>query len=263
MANAESRGPRFGDQGKVLRTLITGASGDIGRSLVTVFKSHGHKVFATDKVPRPEDLEADHYAELDLTTFTKASPEERRKIVSVLLAGEESLGLNALINNAAIQVCAPTEELDLAGWERTLSVNVLAPFFLVQSLLPNLEKASGAVVNISSIHARLTKPEFVAYATTKSAMSGLTRALAVDLANRVRVNAVEPSAVDTRMLKASFEDSDSNLSDLASHHPQLRIAAPKEVASLVYAIASDEFRFLHGACVDISGAISARLHDPA
>src|SRR5690606_12484407 len=98
--------------------------------------------------------------------------------------------LAALVNNAAVQALGSTDALDRAAWRATLDVNVLAPFLWTQALLPELEAARGLVLNISSIHARLTKPGFVAYATSKGALSAMTRALAVDIGDRVRVNAI-------------------------------------------------------------------------
>jgi NAD(P)-dependent dehydrogenase (short-subunit alcohol dehydrogenase family) len=118
-------------------------------------------------------------------------------------------------------------------------------------------------VNISSIHARLTKPDFVAYATSKAALSGLTRAMAVDLGDRIRVNAIEPAAISTPMLKAGFESHPEQYAALARCHPQGRMGTPTEVAALALSLVSGELRFMHGACVGLDGGISARLHDPS
>jgi NAD(P)-dependent dehydrogenase (short-subunit alcohol dehydrogenase family) len=123
--------------------------------------------------------------------------------------------------------------------------------------------AKGCVINISSIHARLTKPNFVAYATSKAALSGMTRAMAVDLGGRVRVNAIEPAAISTDMLKAGFKDHPEQYAALEQCHPLGRIGTPEEVAALALSIVDGELRFLHGACVGMDGGISARLHDPA
>lgn len=130
-------------------------------------------------------------------------------------------------------------------------------------MLPQLEQARGSVINISSIHARLTKAHFVAYATSKAALSGMTRAMAVDLGGRVRVNAIEPAAIATDMLKAGFAGQPEQFALLEACHPQGRIGTPAEVAALALAIADGELRFLHGACVAMDGGISGRLHDPA
>lgn len=117
------------------------------------------------------------------------------------------------------------------------------------------------MINISSIYARLTKANFVAYASSKAALSGMTRAMAVDLGGRVRVNAIEPAAIVTDMLKAGFAGAPERFAQLQDCHPQGRIGSPEEVAALAAAIASGELRFLHGACIAMEGG-SGRLHDP-
>ena len=122
---------------------------------------------------------------------------------------------------------------------------------------------TGSVVNVGSIHTRLTKPGFVAYSTSKAALSALTRGLALDYADRFRINCVEPASVSTPMLIDGFKDAPEKLRALESHHPQQRIATPEEIAELIFLISASGIGFLHGACIDISGAISSRLHDPA
>lgn len=245
------------------QVLITGAAGGIGVALANCFREHGHRVCGTDIAPQPSNLEVDKFVQLDLQEFVKHSLEGRRELLNEIHAWSGGEGLDVVVNNAAIQILAPTEELDLAAWNTSLNVNLLAPFFLVQTLIPELEQARGSVVNISSIHARLTKSNYVAYATTKAAMSGMTRALAVDLGNRVRVNAIEPASIDTPMLRASFLGKEDAFGNLAQCHPQERVGSTAEVASLAYSIALGDFQFLHGACIDLSGGISARLFDPS
>src|SRR3546814_11034334 len=88
--------------------------------------------------------------------------------------------------------------------------------------------SSDLVLNISSIHARLTKPNFIAYATSKAALSGMTRAMAVELGARVRVNAIEPVAIDTPMLRAGFEGNDAGYEQLRIFHPVKAIGSRSE-----------------------------------
>lgn len=241
--------------------LVTGAAGGIGRAATARFHNEGYDVLAIDKLPQPVDWELGTYLQFDLEELVQ-SPQECKARLDAIKSWCGDRGLEVLVNNAAVQVCGPTEDLSITAWEESLRVNLLAPFFLVQHLLPLLEQVRGCVVNVSSIHARLTKPGFVVYATTKAALSGMTRAMAVDLGPRIRVNAVEPAAVETDMLRASFEGREDDFVELAQCHPVERLAAPDEVAALVSAIATGEFRFLHGACLDLSGGVSARLHDP-
>ena len=242
--------------------VITGAAGGIGRSLVGRFESAGYAVIATDLGPRPRDLVCAHYLECDLAkVVTDAHYAE--DVYDSLYHALNSMDLKALINNAAVQVLGGLESLNRSDWEASLNVNLLAPFLLTQALLPSLERSNGCVINISSIHARLTKKNFVAYATTKAALSGMTRALAVDLEARVRVNAIEPAAIRTPMLEESFHRYNKEFSQLEQFHPQKRIGNPSEIANLAFMMASDGAQFLHGACIPVDGGISARLFDPA
>lgn len=170
--------------------------------------------------------------------------------------------LHALINNAAIQILGGADSLTRNEWRSTLDVNLMAPFLLTQAFLPELERADGAVVNISSIRTRLTKANFVAYATSKAALSGMTRAMAVDLGPRVRVNTIELAAIETRMLKEGFRGNPSDYAQLANCHPQKRMGNPEELAELVLAVAAGGMDFMHGACISLDGGIGSRLFDP-
>ena len=117
-------------------------------------------------------------------------------------------------------------------------------------------------MNVSSIHAFETKPHFVAYATSKGALLTLTRALAVELAPCVRVNAVIPSATDTGMLRAGFEGNPEGLAELGRYHPMGRIARPEEIAAVIAFLGSEAASFMTGSAISVDGGIGARLHDP-
>lgn len=241
--------------------VITGAVGGIGQALVETFSADGYKVIATDRVSQPESLRCAHYLQADLAQTV--SDETYANIVFAQIKawlGQD--GLHALINNAAVQIVGGVDNLNRQDWQTTLNVNLIAPFVWVQALLPELEQHHGSVVNISSIHAKLTKKNFVAYATSKAALSGMTRAMAVDLGSRIRVNAIEPAAIETEMLKAGFQDDPEGLSLLKNCHPQKRIGLPKEISEAALVISSKHISFLHGGCISISGGIDSRLFDP-
>ncbi|ARM33829.1 SDR family oxidoreductase [Legionella longbeachae] len=241
--------------------LITGANGGIGQALVLEFLEHGYKIIATDigncsVIDSPEI----HYLSMDLNQFAIDSDyaDNFIKIVQQIVDDKE---LKALINNAAVQILGSCEEITREQWQKTLNINLSAPFFLSQALLPLLEKAKGSIVNISSIHAQLTKKEFVAYATSKGALSSLTRNMAVDLGPKVRINAIEPAAVETGMLKAGFEGQEEKFKTLSMRHPIERIARPEEVAKLAFFLNSEHAQFITGETLSLSGAIHCRLND--
>lgn len=241
--------------------LITGAAGGIGSALVRVFSDAGYGVIGTDVVPRPADLPCEHYLACDL----------RRTVEDESFAGEVFSGIRkaldgsplaALINNAATQLLGPADTLSRKDWRATLDVNLLAPFFWAQAFLPELEAARGSVLNISSIHARLTKPNFVAYATSKAALSGMTRAMAVELGSRIRVNAIEPAAIDTPMLRAGFEGKEASYQRLRKIHPSKTIGTAYDLAVLARNLVELRTAFANGSIVAFDGGIGGVLHDP-
>jgi|TARA_A100001518_G_C1226680_1_gene76919 NAD(P)-dependent dehydrogenase (short-subunit alcohol dehydrogenase family) len=242
--------------------LVTGANGGIGKAICEEFSANGYRVLATDCQPQPiTDLACSHYLPLDLQTFVQDETVAERflKEVKTLVKDGE---LQALINNAAIQILGGVDSLTRKDWQTTLDVNLSAPFLLSQGLVNELEAAKGSIVNISSIHAKLTKKNFVAYATSKAALSGMTRAMAVDLGPRVRVNAIEPAAIETEMLKAGFKDSLDFYKKLKNHHPTQTLGKTKEIGCLALFLTAKNAKFIHGSCIDISGGITSSLNDP-
>lgn len=242
--------------------LITGANGGVGRALVKKFLASGYSVIATDiHNTSGNSGDAVEYFPLDLERYVideNYANSFNGKINSVVRGS----GLSALINTAALQLLGPAQELTREQWAKTMNVNVTAPFFLIQSFLPMLADAKGAVVNISSIHATLTKQNFTAYATSKAALSALTRNIVLDIGSLVRVNSIDPAAVETEMLLDSFKGDQSKLKKLADFHPIKRLASPDEIAELAVFLASDRCSFIQGANISASGGIHACLHDP-
>jgi NAD(P)-dependent dehydrogenase (short-subunit alcohol dehydrogenase family) len=248
--------------------LITGAAGGIGRALCAEFAAAGWQVLATDL---PDALPTSSGAPgpvtwlpLDLSEFVR-DPDTRSRFAAAVHRHLENAAapasLSCLVNNAALQRLGATAEVTADDWARSLDVNLVAPFLLAQTFLPELEAARGSVVNVASIHAQLTKPGFVVYATTKAALAGLTRALAVDLGPQVRVNAVCPAAISTPMLEAGFAGRPATRRQLDEFHPAGRIGEPAEVAAVIRWLAESP-GFLTGTCVGLDGALAARLHDP-
>jgi NAD(P)-dependent dehydrogenase (short-subunit alcohol dehydrogenase family) len=242
--------------------IITGAAGGIGQALVQEFNAGGYAVLATDIAPKPDDLPCAHYEQCDLAR-TVDDEAYANAIFANLRTALNGKPLTGLINNAAVQILGPVAQLDRAAWRKTLDVNLLAPFLWSQAFLPELEAASGSILNISSIHAKLTKPEFVAYATSKAALSGMTRAMAVEIGARVRVNAIEPAAIETEMLKAGFAECPDLYQRLIDFHPSNRIGNPSGLAKLALMHFTHKDAFWNGACIGFDGGIVNRIHDPA
>lgn len=241
--------------------VITGASGAIGEVLVDRFSAAGCAVIATDLRPMNRPAMPIRFVEIDLDRLC-SDPAYRDSTEHELISAIADRPVRALINNAAVQMTAAFERLSLDDWIRTLNVNLLAPILLTRTLLAKLEKSGGSIVNVASIHARLSKPGFSAYAVSKAALVGLTRNLALEFGPRVRINSISPAAVDTPMLAAGFDGDEAALRRLAGMHPTGRLCDPQEIAELALFLASDAARFITGADIAIDGGIGARLHDP-
>ncbi len=158
--------------------VITGAAGGIGRAICTAFANAGFHVIGIDcrdDVDLPYEV-----LPFDVCDFAGAGPACEEICARIQEATKGCL--DALVNNAAVQIKRPIREVAPADWDATLQTNLLAPFWATRRLLPLLCAARGSVVNIASIHALSTKPGFTLYATSKGALVSLTRALALELA---------------------------------------------------------------------------------
>ena len=241
--------------------LVTGANGGIGKALVTCFAENGYSVIATDiteftvEAPNIVNVKIDLEQVVQDEVYASSLLDRVNKIT-------EGAGITALVNNAAIQILGSVKNITRQDWQKSMNVNLSAPFFTTQLFLDSLKANNGAVVNISSIHALQTKRNFVTYATSKGALSSLTRNMAVDLGNAVRVNAIEPAAVSTDMLRAGFEGKEEQFKMLEAFHPIARIATPEEVAQLALFLCSEQSSFIHGACLNATGGIHGCLSDP-
>lgn len=239
--------------------IVTGALGGIGRALCLEFAAAGYTVLGVDRTAGAlDDVRLINTDVRALVTDSDLRTAFLREVMDAL----QGVPLTALVNNAAIQILGGTEQITLEQWRETLDTNLLAPFTLAQMFLPALSAANGSVINIASIHATVTKPGFVCYATSKAALVGLTKSMAVDLGARIRVNAILPAAVSTPMLLEGFAGAQDKLLELGHAHPLGRIATPREVAQAAVYLASDGATFMTGACLQLDGGIGARLHDP-
>lgn len=240
--------------------LVTGSTGAIGSAISRKFKAAGWVVCGIDQVAG-EVKSIDHFIEADLNKFV-VDEQFKRNVISEIVRWLNGHTLDVLVNNAAYQFVTLNHPMPANELMKSYNINVIAPYLLTTELSNILTENTASVVNIGSIHSRLTKPGFVSYATTKAALAALTRGLALDYEDRIRINCIEPASVETPMLLDGFKYSPEKKLDLEKYHPQKRIASPEEIAELAFLMSSDGVRFLHGTCIDISGGIACRLHDP-
>ncbi len=242
--------------------LITGCNGGIGKILCQEFNAAGYLIIGTD-LHATEEVNCHLYLGCNLLELTSNS-ETQKWFKSAVedFVNEQETGLQAVINNAAYQVVKPLYDLSVSEFHSTQQINVIAPFVLAHLFESSLRKHTGSIVNVGSIHSRLTKPGFCAYSTSKAALSGLTRALALEFSRDVTINTILPAATKTDMLLAGFSEHPEKLLELESYHPIGRIAEPVEIARLALFLCSENARFITGAEIPVDGGIGVRLHDP-
>lgn len=239
------------------KVFITGVLGGIGAELAKAFKESDYYVIGLD-VRDLTSVWCDSFIHFDLQQY--CDDEQYRNKMNALF-DKDVPDLDVLINNAAVQLLGSIEEITLADWNYTLNVNLTGPMLLSQFFLSRLERVRGCIINISSIHHQLTKKRFISYATSKSALVGLTKAMSVDLQGKVRVNAISPAAIDTPMLHKGLDNDKEKVQLLHGLHPIQRIGKPKEISQLALLLADDNLGFINGANIKIDGGISNALKD--
>lgn len=242
--------------------IITGAANGIGAATATRFVRDGYRVVLVDIAPTVQHV-ADELgagaAALQADIADEASAES-----AVRLAVDRFGGLDVVVNNGGISLLRPLAEMTLDEWERVQSVNLRASLLFLKAALPHLRKSdAAAVINVSSFHAGATISNFIAYATSKAGLSGLTRSASVELAaDRIRVNAVAPGVIHTSMLQNWLDtvpDPEDALERMKTYQPLGRLGRPDEVANAIAFLASEQASYVNGTTLLVDGGVSARL----
>jgi NAD(P)-dependent dehydrogenase (short-subunit alcohol dehydrogenase family) len=243
--------------------LITGAAGGIGRATVALFAQKGWQVIGVDRAEFGAG-----FPETGL--FVRADISRSEELEAIFDQTRQYTGeLNALVNNAALQIAKPLLETSVEEWDAVMASNLRSVFLGVKLAYPLLKAAGGgAIVNVSSVHAVQTSANIAAYAASKGGLLALTRAMAIEFApDNIRVNAILPGAVDTPMLRAGLgrghlagQDIHARLENLARRTVNGRIGRPEEIAHAIYFLADEEqSSFMTGQALIVDGGATARL----
>ena len=163
--------------------------------------------------------------------------------------------LDALVNNASSFFPTPLGTIDLASWDDLIGSNLKAPLFLTQAAAPHLIAAQGSVVNITDIHAERPLAAYPLYCAAKAGLLGLTRALAIELAPRVRVNAVAPGPI---LWPDSGVFDNAARQDIVAHTLLQRAGCPQDIARAVCYLLNDA-DYITGQVINVDGGRTAHL----
>jgi NAD(P)-dependent dehydrogenase (short-subunit alcohol dehydrogenase family) len=233
--------------------VLTGGSRGIGHATGKHFWKAGWRVITCSRQPFPKDhpkmVGPENYVQIDLSDRNNLADgvEQIRKRL-------DGAPLNALVNNAAISPKGEggkrlgSIETDTGTWDHVFQVNFFAPIMLARGLIKDLEMERGSIVNITSIAGSRVHPfAGSAYATSKAALSALTREMAADFGPYgIRVNAISPGEIETSILSPGTEE-------LVKHIPLKRLGEPEEVAEVIYFLCSEQSRYVSGAEVHVNG----------
>lgn len=243
--------------------LITGASGGVGRATVSLFDEKGWKVIGVDRSEKAEEFP-------QTGLFIRADISNPDDITHVYNETSRFCDhLNAVVNNAAMQIAKPILETTVEEWDAVMASNLRSVFLGTKLAHPLLVKSgSGAIVNVSSVHAIATSKDIAAYAASKGGLLALTRAMAIEFApDNIRVNAILPGAVDTPMLRAGLNRGHAGsgtlldrLENLARRTVNGRVGQPMEIAHSIYFLADNvQSSFMTGQAIVVDGGATSRL----
>lgn len=215
--------------------FITGASRGIGRSIFECLSANGFSVIAPSR------------EELDLN-----NPES----ISSFLDEHQSLAIDILINNAGINLLASLDQLTEKNLDETLQVNLQAPLSLIQSFSHGMKiRGYGRIINISSIWGILSKANRISYTASKTALIGITRTLAIELAPfGILVNAVCPGFIDTDLTRKNLGSEE--IKKIVEQIPLNRLANTNEIAETVLFLCSEKNSYITGQAIIVDGGFS-------
>lgn len=241
--------------------LITGGSGGVGTAVKKIFFDNGYHVISVDKLI--DDAFCHEMIQFDIENLAQ-EPNQNviKKLRSRINPALRDFPLTAFIHNAGLQIVKPLLEISIDDIDKSLRVNMISALVLGQMLYPDLSRNQGSIVNIGSIHATQSKANFGAYSISKTALSGLTKAMSLEWGSDVPVNSIDPAAIDTPMLREGLNYDQALLDRLSNYHPTKSIASTVEVARLIYFLVDSRISFINGSSISIDGGISKRLHDP-
>ena len=243
-----------------LRVVVTGASSGVGREVAKRLVGRGARVALWARRADEIAALAEELGESAVAVPCDVSDPEA--VDAAARESEDRIGLvNGLVNSAGIADPLPLAEIDAEAWNRTIGANLSGSFYPCRAIAQRLraEEAEGSIVNVGSELSAMGIPSYAAYCASKFGVVGLTKALADELAPRIRVNVLCPGPIDTPMLAGEFAlapDPEQARAEENERPPMKRLAQPGEIADAAVWLLADA-RFATGSVVPIDGGTTA------
>jgi len=244
-----------------VKVVVTGGAKGIGGACVEAFMEGGAKVCILDI-----DQAGQEFADTlgDDTFFIHCDVSKENEVKTAFRKIEKKFGaVEVLVNNAGIQRYSTVTETTEEEWDLIMNVNLKSAFLCSKYAIPMmLKKKKGCVINVASVQSFISQKNVAPYTTSKTALLGLTRSIAVDYAPNIRSVAVCPGTVDTPMLRNSIQESpnpDEVLEECNEMHLVKRICSSEEVGELITYLASDKAGFITGQAIRIDGGLGITI----
>jgi len=244
-----------------VKVVVTGGAKGIGGACVKAFTEGGAKVCILDI-----DQAGQEFADTlgDDTFFIHCDVSKEDEVKTAFKKIEKKLGaVEVLVNNAGIQRYSTVTETSEEEWDLVMNVNLKSAFLCSKYAIPMMvNNKKGCVINVASVQSFISQKNVAPYTTSKTALLGLTRSIAVDYAPNIRSIAVCPGTVDTPMFRNSIQESpnpDEVLEECNEMHLVKRICSSEEVGKLITYLASDKAGFITGQAIRIDGGLGITI----
>jgi glucose 1-dehydrogenase len=248
--------------------LVTGGSSGIGQAIAVAFAERGANV-AINYLTTPDeahDTEDQVHAcvrrvrqEGVRDVLVQADVSKEEDVVRMVgEASDELGGLDVLVNNAGIQISKPSDELTSGDFDKVLAVNLRGSFLCAREAIKGFlgQSTPGVIVNVSSVHQLIPKPDYLGYSCSKGGMMNLTRTLALEYAERgIRVNGIGPGATITP-INSGWIDDPVKKEQVESHIPMRRAGTADEMGGVACFLASDEAAYITGQTIFVDGGLT-------